>query len=104
MARKCDLTGRGPATGNNVSHAHNKTKRKFMVNLQQVSLHSETLGTAVKMRISTGALRTVTKLGGIDNFLRKTPDAKLAAEGLKLKRQIVQAERKRNSKKAAAAA
>ncbi len=91
MSRTCDLSGRGAATGNKVSHANNKTKRKFMVNLQQVSLHSAALGHPVKMRIATGTLRTVTKLGGIDAYLRKTPDADLTGEAIRLKRRIAKA-------------
>ena len=105
MPRKCDLTGRGPATGNKVSHANNKTRRKFMVNLQPVTLHSEVLG-PLRLRIATGTLRTVTKVGGIDAFLRKTPEAKLSEDAARLKRRIAKIERRKsesgNGKKAPA--
>ena len=92
MSRRCELTGQGPATGNNVSHANNKTRRKFMVNLQSVSLHSSALGQPVRMRIATGALRSVTKMGGIDAFLRKTPESKLTPQAIRLKKQIAKKE------------
>ncbi len=100
MPRKCDLTGRGPATGNKVSHANNKTKRKFMVNLQPVTLHSQALG-PIRMRIATGTLRTITKVGGIDAYLAKTPATKLTEEAQRLKRRVAKAQRGA-AKKAAA--
>ena len=69
MTRKCDLTGKLVITGNNVSHANNKTKRRFIPNLQNVSLYSDKLGKKLKFRIATSTLRTVEKNGGIDSFL-----------------------------------
>lgn len=103
MSRTCDLSGRGAATGNKVSHANNKTKRRFEVNLQAVSLYSDALGYPVKMRIANRTLRTVTKHGGIDGYLRKTPDAKLTPEAVRLKKRIAKAGAAR-SKKAPASA
>lgn len=96
MARRCIITGKGVQTGNNVSHANNRTRRRFLPNLQPASLQSETLGENVRMRITTAALRTIEKNGGLDAWLLGTSNAKLSPEARKLKRRIV--------KKAAAAA
>lgn len=91
MARKCEITGKGVQVGHNVSHANNKTKRRFLPNLQYTSLLSDTLGFAVTLRLSTNAIRTVEHNGGIDAFLLGTPAAKLPAEARRLKRQIEKA-------------
>ena len=88
MSRVCELTGKSVMSGNNVSHAMNKTRRRFLPNLQQVSLPSEVLGRALKMRISANALRSVEHIGGIDAFLLKAKDAQLSSKALKLKKQI----------------
>jgi len=88
MARRCIITGKGVQTGNNVSHANNRTRRRFMPNLQNVSLQSELLGENVRMRITTSALRTIEKNGGLDAWLMGTSDAKLSPEALKIKRRI----------------
>ena len=90
MSRRCELTGKGPMTGNNVSHAKNRTRRRFLPNLNHVTLQSETLGRSVKLRISAAALRTVDHRGGLDAFLAKAKDIELSANALKVK--------KRNSK------
>ena len=92
MARCCELTGKGPMTGNNVSHANNKTKRRFLPNLNEQTLHSEILGRAFKLRISAHALRSVDHRGGLDAFLAKTKDADLSANALKIKRDIAKAQ------------
>jgi len=92
MARRCELTGKGPMTGNNVSHANNKSKRRFLPNLNDVSLTSETLNQTVSFRISAAALRSVDHRGGLDAFLAKADDAELSAKALKLKRDIVKAQ------------
>ena len=97
MSRVCEVTGKGPMVGNNVSHANNKTKRVFLPNLQNVSLISETLETTVKLRVSTHGLRSVEHNGGLDNWLVKTSDDKLSLKARRLKRDIVK-------KQAAAAA
>jgi large subunit ribosomal protein L28 len=91
MARKCEITGKGVQVGHNVSHANNKTKRRFLPNLQHTSLLSDTLGFAVTMRLSTNAIRTVEHNGGIDAFLLGTPASKLPAEARRLKKQIEKA-------------
>ncbi len=92
MSRRCELTGKGPMTGNNVSHANNKTKRRFLPNLNDVSLMSETLGRTVKLRISAAALRTVDHRGGLDAFLAKAKDEELSANALKIKKEIAKAQ------------
>jgi large subunit ribosomal protein L28 len=88
MARICELTGKGRMVGNNVSHANNKTKRTFLPNLQNVTLISDTLGTGVKLRVSTHGLRSVEHVGGLDNWLAKTSDADLSLRVRRLKREI----------------
>ena len=88
MSRRCELTGKGPMVGNNVSHANNKTKRRFLPNLNDVTLQSETLGRGVKLRISASALRTVDHRGGLDAFLAKAKDTELSSRALKVKREI----------------
>ena len=91
MSRRCELTGKGPMVGNNVSHANNKTKRRFLPNLNDVTLQSEALGRAVKLRISASALRTVDHRGGIDAYLLKARDAELSPNALKIKRDVEKA-------------
>ena len=88
MSRVCELTGKSVMSGNNVSHAMNRTRRRFLPNLQQVSLPSEILGRALKFRISANALRSVEHNGGIDAFLTKAKDAQLSSKALRLKKQI----------------
>ena len=100
MARRCDLTGKETLFGHNVSHSKRRTNRRFVPNIQSVSLESEALGRNVSLRITTRALRTVAKKGGLDRFLLTTDDAKLPDPALRLKRKI----RKRLSKPAAASA
>ncbi len=92
MSRVCELTGKGPMTGNNVSHANNKTRRRFLPNLNDVTLQSETLGRGVKMRISAHALRSVDHRGGLDKFLAKAKDTDLSANALKVKKEIAKAQ------------
>ncbi|SEO03864.1 LSU ribosomal protein L28P [Salinihabitans flavidus] len=88
MSRRCELTGKGPMSGNNVSHAHNKTRRRFLPNLNDVTLQSETLSRGVKMRISAAALRSVDHRGGLDAFLAKAKDSELSEAALKVKKEI----------------
>ncbi len=92
MSRRCELTGKGVLVGNNVSHANNKTKRRFLPNLNDVTLQSETLGRSFKFRVSTAALRTVDHRGGLDAFLAKAKDADLSDTALKVKKQIEKAQ------------
>ena len=86
MSRRCELTGKGPMTGNNVSHANNRTRRRFLPNLNDVSLQSEALGRAFKLRISAAALRSVDHRGGLDKFLAKAKDVELSDNALKIKK------------------
>ena len=72
MSRRCELTGKGVLTGNNVSHAHNKTRRRFLPNLQRVSLHSDLLNQTVRFRVAVSTLRSVDRKGGLDSFLLVT--------------------------------
>lgn len=91
MARRCDLTGKGVMAGNNVSHAHNKTRRRFLPNLQPVSIYSEALGETVRLRLSTRGIRTVEHRGGIDAALLKARPAELSTSARRLRRRIEKA-------------
>ena len=88
MSFRCDLTGKGPLVGHKVSHSNIKTKRRFMPNLQNVTLTSDTLGRSVRVRISTNALKTVDHRGGLDAFLIKAKADVLSPRALELKRAI----------------
>lgn len=88
MSRICELTGTGPIVGHKVSHSNIKTKRRFLPNLMDVNLHSETLGQNFRLKIAMKALRTVDKLGGLDNFLAKAKDDVLSERALRIKRDI----------------
>jgi len=91
MARRCAITGKGVQTGNNVSHANNRTRRRFLPNLQETSLISEGLGGAVRLRLSVNGLRTVEHNGGLDAFLLSTSDVKLTDDARRLKRRLKKA-------------
>ncbi len=88
MARRCELTGKDVQSGNNVSHAHNKTRRKFLPNLCEVHLMSDTLGQSFSFKVSASALRTVEHRGGLDAFLAKAKVEELSLKAKRLKRQI----------------
>lgn len=88
MAKRCIISGKGVQVGNNVSHANNKTKRRFLPNLQKTSLLSDALGVPVRIRVSTRGIRTIEHNGGIDAYLLGTSDAKLTAEARRLKRRV----------------
>jgi large subunit ribosomal protein L28 len=92
MSRRCALTGKGVQTGNNVSHAHNKTRRRYLPNLQQVSLMSDALGKLVSLRVSVAAIRTVEHKGGLDAFLLDARDSDLNVQMRRLKKQIKNAQ------------
>lgn len=89
MARRCELTGKDAQSGNNVSHANNRTRRRFMVNLCNVSLMSDAMGLTYRLRVSAIALKSVEHRGGLDAFLLKAGNDDLSAKALKLKRAIV---------------
>ena len=88
MSRRCELTGKGPMTGNNVSHAKNRTRRRFLPNLQDVTLMSDALGRSFKFRISNAALRSVDHRGGLDAYLNKAKEAELSPAALKVKKEL----------------
>ena len=89
MARRCELTGKGVLTGNNVSHAHNKSRRRFLPNVQNVTLLSEALGRAIPFKVAISALRSVEHAGGLDTFLLKAADTDLSLKACRLKRDIL---------------
>lgn len=91
MSRRCELTGKGPMSGNNVSHANNKTRRRFLPNLQDVTLISDALGRSFKFRISSAAIRSVDHRGGLDAYLAKAKDDELSADALRVKKEIAKA-------------
>ena len=88
MARRCELTGKEPQFGHNVSHSNRKTNRRFDPNLQKVTFYSEALRRRVPLRVCTRVIRTVQKHGGLDAYLVRTDIAKLAPEGARLKRRV----------------
>jgi large subunit ribosomal protein L28 len=89
MAKRCQITGKTVMSGNNVSHANNRTRRRFLPNLQATRMHSEVLDRKVNLRVSTSAIRTVEKHGGLDAFLMQARNAELAVEARELKREIM---------------
>lgn len=91
MARRCELTGVGPQAGHNVSHAKNRTKRRFLPNLCNVTLHSDKLGQGFKFKIAASTLRTLDHVGGLDAFLVKANDQQLSENALKVKRKLAKA-------------
>ncbi|HEX3348128.1 MAG TPA: 50S ribosomal protein L28 [Acetobacteraceae bacterium] len=95
MSRRCQITGKGVLSGNNVSHANNKTRRRFLPNLQDTSMLSDALGATVRMRLSTRTIRSVEHNGGIDAYLLSIPNSRLQPEALVIKRRIKRAQQKR---------
>ena len=89
MTMKCELTGKTFQTGNNVSHAKNRTKRRFMPNLQNISFISEILGQKIQLKVAASTIRTVEKKGGLDEFLLSTSNSKLPEKAKKLKKTIL---------------
>ena len=89
MVKKCDITNVKPMTGNNVSHAVNKTKRRFFPNLQNTSFFSEILGKKIKLKVTSKGIKTVEKNGGIDNYIIKTKVSELTEQTKKLRKLIV---------------
>jgi large subunit ribosomal protein L28 len=87
MARRCPVTGKGVQVGNNVSHSNRKTKRRFLPNLQTISLLSDSVG-SIRLRLSTNAIRTIESKGGIDAFLKAMPARKLSPEIRRLKKRV----------------
>ena len=92
MSRVCELTGKGPMSGNKVSHANNKTRRRFLPNLNEVTLISDVLGRSFSLRISAAALRSVDHRGGFDAYLAKAKDDDLSLNAMKIKKEIAKAQ------------
>jgi large subunit ribosomal protein L28 len=101
MARRCEITGKGVLSGNTVSHSNRKAKRRFLPNMQQVSLMSDALGQTIHMRITASTMRTIDHNGGLDNYLMTTHSKSLSEEARSLKKRIIKA-RENASIKAAA--
>ena len=91
MAKRCQITGKTVMSGNNVSHANNRTRRRFLPNLQHASVQSDVLGRKIGLRLSTSAMRTIEKHGGLDAYLMQARNAELADEAKVLKREIMAA-------------
>lgn len=96
MARVCAVTGKKPQFGNNVSHANNKTRRRWQPNLQVCSFPSDILGTAVTLRLTANGIRTIEHQGGIDAYLLKAKPAQLTTEGKALKRRVTRAQARKS--------
>ena len=92
MSRVCELTGKGPMSGNKVSHANNKTRRRFLPNLNEVTLISDILGQSFKLRISAAALRSVDHRGGFDAYLAKAKDDELSPAAARIKKDVAKAQ------------
>jgi large subunit ribosomal protein L28 len=92
MSRVCELTGKGPMSGNKISHANNKTRRRFLPNLNEITLMSDILGRSFQLRISAAAIRTVDHRGGLDAFLAKAKDDELSTEARAIKKEISKAQ------------
>ena len=89
MSRKCELTGKSPLKGNNVSHTNNKVKRKFLPNLKKVTFKSDILKRNIRLNVSNAALRTVDFKGGLDFYLKAVKAYKLSSKAKKLKNKII---------------
>ena len=89
MSMKCQLTGKTFQSGNNVSHAKNRTRRRFLPNLQNITFISEKLGRSIQLKVAASAIRTVEKKGGLDEYLLSASNTELPPEALKIKKQIL---------------
>ena len=94
MSKVCEISGKKPMSGNNVSHANNRTKRKFIPNLQNVKLYSGTLQKYINLNITIRTMKTVEKNGGLDSYLIKTSNKNLADTAIKIKKQILKNKKK----------
>ena len=94
MSKVCEISGKKPMSGNNVSHANNRTKRRFIPNLQNVKLYSSSLQKYVNLNITTRTMKTVEKNGGLDSYLIKTSNRNLADPAIKIKKQILKNNKK----------
>ena len=94
MSKMCEISGKKPMTGNNVSHANNRTKRRFIPNLQNVKLYSGSLQKYINLNITIRTMKTVEKNGGLDSYLIKTSNKNLAETAIKIKKQILKNNKK----------
>ena len=94
MSKECEISGKKPMSGNNVSHANNRTKRRFIPNLQNVKLYSGTLQKHINLNITIRTMKTVEKNGGLDTYLIKTSNKNLAETAIKIKKQILKNNKK----------
>ena len=94
MSKECKISGKKPMSGNNVSHANNKTKRRFIPNLQNVKLYSGTLQKYINLNITIRTMKTVEKNGGLDSYLINTSNKNLADTAIKIKKQILKCNKK----------
>ena len=94
MSKVCEISGKKPMSGNNVSHANNRTKRRFIPNLQNVKLYSGTLQKYINLNITIRTMKTVEKNGGLDSYLVKTSNKNLAETAIKIKKQILKNNKK----------
>ena len=94
MSKVCEISGKKPMSGNNVSHANNRTKRRFIPNLQNVKLYSGTLKKYINLNITVRTMKTVEKNGGLDSYLIKTSNKNLAETAIKIKKQILKNNKK----------
>ena len=94
MSKVCEISGKKPMSGNNVSHANNRTKRRFIPNLQNVKLYSTSLQKYINLNITIRTMKTVEKNGGLDSYLIKTSNKNLADTALKIKKQILKNNKK----------
>ena len=101
MARRCEITGKGVLSGNTVSHSNRKAKRRFLPNMQQVSLMSDALAQTIHMRITASTMRTIDHNGGLDNYLMTTHSKALSEEARMLKKRIIKAREAAAAKTAA---
>ena len=92
MSRVCELTGKGPMSGNSISHANNKTRRRFLPNLNDVTMISDVLGQTFKLRVTAAALRSVDHRGGLDAYLAKAKDDELSTAAQKIKKESAKAQ------------
>ncbi|MEO8531787.1 MAG: 50S ribosomal protein L28 [Deltaproteobacteria bacterium] len=92
MSRVCELTGKGPMSGNKVSHANNKSRRRWLPNLNDVTMMSDVLGRSFSLRVSAAGIRSVDHRGGLDAYLAKAKDVELSATALKIKKDIAKAQ------------
>jgi large subunit ribosomal protein L28 len=88
MSRVCELTGKGPMSGNKVSHANNKSRRRWLPNLNEVTMHSDALGRSFSFRVSAAGIRSVDHRGGLDAYLAKAKDDELSVNALKVKKEL----------------